>query len=417
MNTPYLTVKAFLVKQPLGDFFVCKIKAEDLLKTTFSSEFRIKEESENKIEFTGNQRSIKIPKSKSIAVYIDSVESAFPNSIILAANYNEDGEEIVDDLIKWEVERLEDDIYNIIIPTHQKVSSIIDGQHRLDGFRYIKNMDRLNTELVCSVYFGLPLSYQAYLFANINGTQTPVTKNLTYNLYGFNLEEEERYAWSPEKLAVYITRNFNFERDSIFYRKIKISPIIDAKTIIPSSDWSVSTATMVEGIVSLFSKKPKRDQDILASHNLKVRTRDLLSDIDDSSPLRSFYLSNNDVVIEKTVSNFFNAVDKTLFTNRNEESFIIRNVGFKALFEVLYKNLQSQIKSEELDVTENYFINLLMKVKSIDFSNKYFRISSYVGKSRIANTLLIGTSLMHEDELKSDADRSIIANILNRIHS
>lgn len=413
MNSHYLVIKAFLVKQPLGEFFVCKLKAEDLLKITFSSEFRIKEDVEEALEFTGNQRSIKLSKSKSIGVYIDSVESAFPNSIILAANYNEDGEEIFDENTQWKTEKVDDDLYNIIIPTHQKAASIIDGQHRLDGFRYISNTDRLDTELVCSIYFGLPMPYQAYLFANINGTQTPVTKNLTYNLYGFNLEGEVRHAWSPEKLAVFISRTFNFNKDSIFYRRIKISPTIDNQAIDNAKDWLVSTATMVEGIVSLFSKKPKRDQDILASFELKIRNRNLLEGVQDNSPLRPFYLSNDDEVIEKCIENFFNAVNKTLFTEKKEGSFITRNVGFKALFEVLYKNLLMQLKDSELDITEDYFMRLLHKIVFIDFSNEYFRISSYVGKSRIANSILVGLNLISIDDLKADSDKTIITNILN----
>jgi len=410
---PFLKVTAILVKQPLGDFFICKIKAEDLLKITFSSEFRIKEEENDHIEFVGNQRKIKTPKSKSIGIYIDSIESAFPNSIILAANFDEEGREINDDGLKWEIQKVSDDVFDIIIPTHQKVTSIIDGQHRLDGFRYINNMDRLNTELVCSVYFGLPISYQAYLFANINGTQTPVTKNMTYNLYGFNLQKEKKESWSPEKLSVFITRTLNFTKNSIFYKRIKISPTIDNELLNPTHNWFVSTATMVEGIVALFSKNPKRDQDYLAAKELQFRDRYLLKNILDSSPLRSFYLSGDDIVIEKCIENFFNTVDRLIFSEQGNDSFIFKNIGFKALLNVLNKDLTNQLKNKEIDITENYYTALLQKIKGIDFADDYFRIASYVGKSRIENVILFGLGLISIDQVKNESDRNSIYRILN----
>lgn len=404
MNQTFLKIKAFLVKQPLGDFFICKIKAEDLLKVTFSSVFRIREYEIEEPSFSGNQRQMNILKSKQIGTYIDSVESAFPNSIILAANYNNEGEEIFDEDIKWTVKSLSDDLYEITVPTHNKVVSIIDGQHRIDGFRYIENTDRLETELVCSLYFGLPSSYQAYLFASINSTQTPVNKNLTYNLFGFNLEQENSYSWSPEKLSVYITRKLNFNKNSAFYKRIKISPNIDEKNFTEIKDWLVSTATMVEGIVALISKKPRRDQDLLAKLKLIDRKRIHLDDIEDDSPLRNFYIAQDDIVIEKAVENFFTSANNFLFARASDKSFIVKNVGFKALFTLLHINLAQQIKSDEIDISQNYFDAKFKILEHIDFSDDFFRISSYVGKSRMENILLIALGLKKLEDIRKDED-------------
>ena len=412
MNEPFLKIKALLVRQPLGEFFLCKIKAEDLLKVTFSSEFRLKEDELEETLFIGNQRQIKIPKSKQIGTYIDSVESAFPNSIILAANYNNEGEEVTDENIKWTFIKLNDDLYEINVPTHQKVISIIDGQHRLEGFRYIENTDRLETELVCSLYFGLPNSYQAYLFANINGTQTPVNKNLTYNLYGFNLEKEDSYSWSPEKLSVFITRKINFNKESPFYKRIKISPNVDDKNINESTDWLVSTATMVEGIVSLISKRPKRDQDALAKLPLKHRKRSTLNIFEDESPLRRFYLAQEDTVIEKTVENFFNSADKILFSRASTKSFIFKNIGFKALFTLLFQVLSQQLKNNEINVSEAYFEKMFKIIEPIDFSQDFFRVSSYVGKARMENIMLIVLKLRNIKDIRKAEDMIQYENIL-----
>ena len=216
----FLRLKALSVEQPLGTFYVAKIKAKHLLKISYSEELQYLEHGKLK----GSQRSIDKKRLKEIAKYIDSVEMAFPNTIILAANYEKYTGNIIDDENKrWEVlEKNGSD--EIVIPTDEPLAAIIDGQHRLKAFEFIERKERNEVELLCSIYFDLPNSYQAYLFATINGNQKKVDKSLALEQFGFNVSEEPRDAWTPEKLAVFFTRTLNFKDGSPLKNKVKLSP-------------------------------------------------------------------------------------------------------------------------------------------------------------------------------------------------
>ena len=75
------------VSQPLGDFFIAKIKAKDLLEISTSSVARYNKEG----KLVGNQRPLKLPRLKAIANFIKSAEMCFPTSILVAANVDNEG--------------------------------------------------------------------------------------------------------------------------------------------------------------------------------------------------------------------------------------------------------------------------------------------------------------------------------------
>ena len=334
--------------------------------------------------------------SDRIGRYIDSVEAAFPNSLILAANYDQKGHLVEDENLRWKVELIRDDLYKIIIPTRERLAAIVDGQHRLEGFRYIENSERLTTELVCSIFLDLPISYQAYLFASINHNQTPVNKSLSYILYGYNLDDETSEAWSTEKAAVYISRQLNSDENSPFYKRIKVAPQIDKLLIDQKSSWAVSTATIVEGTLSLITSNAKRDRDELAKSFInKGRKRTNISLFEDDSPLRKFYLRNEDIVIRKSIENFFHVASSNLFSE-DPTAFIHKTVGIQALFDVLKEDLKFQVTNSEIDITIQYFEKLLRPLFSINFSDQYLKQSSALGRSRLKNFMLYTIGLKEE---------------------
>lgn len=202
------------VCQPLGDFFIAKIKARDLLEVSTSSVARYNKEG----KIVGNQRPLNLPRLKAIANFIKSAEMSFPTSILIAANVDREGNIIEDQSKRWEVSPTSIlDCFEIEIP--DGVSSlIIDGQHRLNAFSYTDEQFK-DIELVCSIFIDLPNPYQAYLFATINGNQKRVDKSLALELFGYDVEDKPSNTWSPEKLAVYLTRKFNFRNDSPLYKK------------------------------------------------------------------------------------------------------------------------------------------------------------------------------------------------------
>ena len=132
-----LRLPAIKVSQPLGDFFSVAIDAATLRQITFIDPTRIKEADRQSFFYNllGAQRPSSLPRARQIAKYIDTVEAAFPNSIILAANYINYGELQEDSEKRWRVES-ENGHYTLVLPTLEKMASIIDWQHRMLGFDF-----------------------------------------------------------------------------------------------------------------------------------------------------------------------------------------------------------------------------------------------------------------------------------------
>jgi DNA phosphorothioation-associated DGQHR protein 1 len=384
---PYIA-SALKVTQPLGAFYVTVLPAELLLETCFSDQLRAARSSGVGYELEGTQRGITVERLRAIADYIDRYDSAFPNSVILAANWNEDNGTIEeDDEMRWSVtENQGCDSYNLAIPSAKKLATIIDGQHRLFAFKFAASA-RLDVQLICSIFLDLPKPFQAQLFATINSTQKPVDKSLTYELFGYNIAEElERY-WSPDKLAVFLARKLNIERESPLKSRIIIAPLNDFSegASAQGSPWKISMATVVDGILRLISNNPKRDTNQLMTP--KPSERSVLQGIvpSDKSVLRNEYIEGNDQLIYLIVRNFLEASDKAFWEKATDESFIIRTVGVQALFDVLRKLVPKALDGRKVSV--EFFLSQLSPASDIDFAGEKFRNASGSGRTEIRRAI------------------------------
>jgi DNA phosphorothioation-associated DGQHR protein 1 len=237
MSTTVFPVRTPILKvvQPLGEFYVAILPADLLLKVTFSDPLQFLGVSESgQYELKGHQRKLVQNRLNAIGRFIDTVEAAFPNSIILAANYRETGDLEEDEGKRWAVEfSPESGTANgaagkLLIPSEERLAAIVDGQHRLFGFKEASLKERLEMPLLCAVFLDLSHPFQAYLFATINYNQKPVDKSQSYELYGFNLEEEPPEAWSPEKTAVFMCRKLNTDPTSALKDHIIVAAQADA---------------------------------------------------------------------------------------------------------------------------------------------------------------------------------------------
>jgi len=385
-----LKLNVIEIKQPFGTFYATKIKASDLLKITESDPYRALKSGEH----TGTQRPIQNFRLKEISEYLKGVESALPNSIIIAGNINTDK-----GASRWEIIK-ENGVKFLVISKEEINGAIIDGQHRLNGFRLLSSDMQKEYELLCSIYLDIPNPYQAYLFATINMNQKRVSKSLAYELYGYNLDEENSDRWSSEKLAVFLTRKLNFDENSIFKSHIIIAAENDEVLFDVSpkkQDWSISTASMVDGILTLISSKPKKDRDDLQQIPSKDRKRDILSM--DSTPLRKYYLENNDKLIYKIVNNFFKASFNELY---KKDSFLFKTIGIQSQFNLL-KMILTQHLEKDKNISVDYFIEILEIFKSIDFSDNFYTTSG-VGKTRVINSFLIKAGYKELSAIKKEED-------------
>lgn len=409
MTTFPIEVKALRVVQPLGVYYVTKLPARVLLQVAFSEVLSATlKDGKDIYELDGTQRLLQPKRIQQIADYINRTDSAFPNSIILAANYrkedglleDEDLEEedngksgnnhdtstsapIVDR--RWSVADLPDGCSVLRIPTGEKLAAIIDGQHRL--FAYVSaRIERLEMDLICSVFLDLPKPFQAQLFATINSTQKPVDKSLTYELFGYNVDEEDEEYWSPDKLAVFLTRKLGTDTKSPLEGRIVIAPKKDESLsrLTSAAPWKVSTAVVVEGIMRLFTSNPKKDTTNLLDGERKKRSA-LASMRRDKSPLRPVYLENQDTVIYTMTLNYLLACQQVFWNKAQTDSFITKTVGVQALFDILRK-LASAAYTKR-DISAEYFSTALTPAADINFAAVEFKSASGSGRSTIRRAI------------------------------
>lgn len=397
----FATSVAIGLDQPFGKFYVAKLTAATLLKVCFVEELQATTEAdEEDYKLKGTQRGRKKSRLTEIGEFIGTTEAAFPNSIILAANYTENGtllsinsEDEDDNYHRWKIEERADGCLELIIPTGKKLANVIDGQHRLYAFESPNvNYASRQMELLCSIYLDLPSAYQGYIFATINFNQKSVNKSLAYQLYGLTGDEaidKKPETWSPDRAAVAISKRLNLNPDSAFYRRIIVSAQ-NEKLLFPADaekvDWRVSTATVVDGILKLFSKNPKHDRHQMFKSVNSMRSREELED--DGTPLRKMFLSTNDLAIYTIVKNYFTAVKNVFWDNAKANSYIEKTVGIQAVFDLLFIILSKYREKGKGNVQVETFTEILKSASELDFSTEHFQQASGIGRKQMREEIL-----------------------------
>lgn len=398
---PYET-NALRVDQRLGTFYVVVLPAELLLQVAASDRMRATMNKDGRgYTLEGTQRLIQDKRLGEIADYINRVDSTFPSSIIVAANYDletgfdqgeleyissdEDGIPL-DATRVWTITESEDGCHKLIIPSSEKLAAIIDGQHRLFSFARAESVAMKEMNLLCSVFIDLPKALQAQIFATINSTQKRVDRSLTYELFGYNVSDEDEVYWTPDKLAVFFTRKLSTDIDSPLQGRIMVAPKRDAalEELAAKASWRVSTAVVVDGILRLFSSNPKRDANLMRKDEASPR-RELEDGPKDRSPLREVFIEGNDALIYKMVLNYMKASEDVFWRDASKDSFIFRTIGVQSIFDILRKVAGQSLEAKDISV--GFFTSLLEGARPIDFATERFRNPSGSGRTMIRRAI------------------------------
>jgi len=395
-TTDVLSCPAIRVQQPLGSFFAFSLRADVLNKITYSLPAEVRERleqeaSENKGGYSifGSQRAEKKTRLQEIASYIQTTDATFPNAIILAANYSQDGLYIEDENLQWTAQNKGNGFWNIEIPSRNiPCASIIDGQHRLHAFEHLPpDAPERAMELLCVVFLELPTPYHAYVFATINFNQKKVDRSLAYELFGFDVDERPAQLWSPETLAVYLTRLLNTEDGSPMYRSI--FPAADSEAIFSNnSDGAglvrISMATVVDGILRVLSKNPQEDRNTVRRPGNKEIGRKSLEPIK-GLPLREFYINGNDKAIYDILCNYFSAVAAKIWTPAGANSYLKKTVGIQAAFDIL-RDILSTRATTAANYSRQALESLLAPCAGLDPAGDKYQASG-IGRSEIRKEL------------------------------
>lgn len=376
---------AIRVAQPLGEFWVASIPARLLLQATEKDPLRLIAEPEKSGwsaagTLGGTQRALERPRLLQISSFLNTFEATFPNSIILSV----EEESSVEDGGAWRIEPGgTGGCAKLTIPRDGRKARVVDGQHRLYAFSV--GAAPADFDLLCAVFFGLADPMQAYIFATINTNQKPVRRGLAMNLYGYNVEDQTRSEWSPEKLAVFMARRLNFENDSPLHRRVKIEAEgAPSASALPAAKRPIPMAAVVDAALGLVTRNPKRDRDLLRARTTvfsKAKRKALPSD--DDAPLRAWYLEEADADVYDLLKRYFSVVREQLWSDSH--ALLTRAVDIRALGDFLGDLVRVHSKAkhaEAIGAVAKAGEQVFAKAKDVEFGDPFFE-ANYRGRRRV----------------------------------
>lgn len=330
-NDKKITLNIIKVNQPIGEFYVSKISPSDLLRMSTVDRRRIEDDD----EILGIQRELKQEKVSQIRNYLISSDATFPNSIIL----NTESEYI---------ENLTDNQMTIrISPT---TFTILDGQHRVEGFRDNNHSD---FELIVAIFKDLRPDQQADIFSTINSEQTKVDPSLNLNL------ELNSTLYTPKKMMIEIAQSFEYDQHSPWYNSIKM--------LGNRNQGIISLAAFVRPLLDL--TYPEKDY-YLIRNELKESAKSFPSFEDFAYNTNryifwSFYKKQDFKSVYKILFNYFEATKNVFITDwLNENSLLCKTTGYNAMIR-LFKYLYP-IGIKESTLTYDFFFNKIKCLNILD---------------------------------------------------
>lgn len=345
------------VSQNLSKFIVCSIKASDLLKISRPFPRDYDEDSD---AFVGIQRTIDDQKINELQKYINTNDACFPNSIItnLDTSFLE---KYTDTEIRIKIEDEDNPKSRAIF--------IIDGQHRVESFRNQKISK--DFELIVSIFLGISIEEQAFLFSTINNKQKRLNSSLVQDLNDlFTIE-------TPEKIVHVLTKLFNSQDNSPWKDKIKILGKNIRKTDGTKTDGIMSQYSFAKEIIKLIYGSGKSYftlRNILKTKKKRsfLKNEDSFKSFSEKYIFWNYYIEDNEQYIYQTLLSYFIAI-KNEFGGWVDKDFILSKTTGYIAFMKFYKDIfNKEIDKDKLTKSE-YFEGIFQKIKD---SNKVKELKS-----------------------------------------
>ncbi|HVF70466.1 MAG TPA: DGQHR domain-containing protein [Chthoniobacterales bacterium] len=345
----------FEVQQPIGRFYIARISAKDLIAITHVDVRRIEREEREVETVLGIQRPLSKTRVKEIGAYVNTVDAAFPTSVILAVeSFDKDDKNVRNIFYDRATKQLE-------IRPDGRVAKVLDGQHRIEGLRALIEANE-PFECVVTIFVDADIEEQALIFATINKTQTKVNKSLVYDL--FELAKNR----SPEKTCHNIAILLNRQQGSPFRDKIKVLGTAD-----DAAAETLTQATFVEALLKYISRNAMKDRDFLKRNPSKKLPKD--ERLAPELFLRSWFREEQDAKIATLVSNYFAAVRQkwpSAWDSPARGLILNKSTGFLALMR-FFKDACLHVGIEPLPSQESFFALLdPVKVEDNGFTKEQF---------------------------------------------
>lgn len=299
-----LELTVLKVRQPIGDFYIASMRAQDLVDISYSDVRRLAKDQRDLEKYLGIQRPVSPKRIKEIKQYIVGEDSTFPTSVILAVDEKcaeyDSSEGGVGKLTLKEYQGTTSGEEGSI--PYSRIAKVIDGQHRIAAFMDESNnwcfdYDQRDFDINVAIFIGADVSEQANIFATVNLAQTKVNKSLVYDL------TELAKTSSPHKTCHNVAVALDQEPSSPLHHRIKrLGTATPGRTKEP-----LTQASFVESLVKFISPNPVQDRnDLLAGKRIN---RAAGSDLE-KFPFRNLFLDGKEIDITEIIYNYFKAVEK-----------------------------------------------------------------------------------------------------------
>ncbi|WP_082516954.1 DGQHR domain-containing protein [Acidovorax sp. Leaf78] len=337
-----LRLSVLKVSQPIGDYYIASIRAQDLVEMSYSDVRRMVQSERDIERYLGIQRPVSTARVKQIRKYLQGRDATFPTAVILAVEEKcatfEPGQQSGGILTIRSFEGAEGDEESI---PFDRVAKVIDGQHRIAAFMdEDKNWQfdfQRPFEVNVAIFVGADISVQANIFATVNLQQTKVSKNLVYDL------TELAKTPSPHKTCHNVTVALDSQRNSPFFQRIKrLGSATPGREKEP-----LSQAAFVESLVKFISNDPIEDRNKLLD-GVRIKTASIMEL--QKTPFRNLFLHGEEVDIAEILFNYFSAIRNKWprsWDNLGQTGNLLpRSNAFKAFMVYLRTDLYASIVGE-----------------------------------------------------------------------
>lgn len=353
-----VTLRVLPIAQPIGRFYIGVLPSDRLCEI---AEFDVRRLiGERGFEtYLGIQRKLDPKRVKEIREYVGTKDASFPGGVILSvasrcAEYSEkEGTLELHNFFD------SDDPSQDVL--YRSIAKVIDGQHRIDGLRGYKGP---TFEVAVSIFIGIDVAEEAYIFSTVNLSQTKVNRSLATDLYDLATTN------SPQKLCHNVAVTLDEQSDSPFFHRIKRLGVATQGRF----DETITQATVYDMLMPYLSKDPVKDRDLY----LHGKKPDKASPLESQKLIfRNMFIDGRDLEIVDILWNYFDAVRACWpeAWDSNVPGMILNKTnGFRALMRFLRLSyLASAREIGDIPKTEEFKqIFDRMGLKQEDFNSKSF---------------------------------------------
>lgn len=382
-----ISLPVMRVTQPIGQFYVGKMPAQDLIDISFFDIRRLANNNEFD-EYLGIQRKISDNRITEIAKYVKLEDASFPTAVILAVQGRCTtlepvcGEVKAADFLTMTLENIPGELDDQETVLFRGIARVLDGQHRIMGLKEA-NHDLSDFDVSVCIFVDADLADQSSIFATVNLAQTKVNKSLVYDLLSYSKSR------SPERTCHTVTVALDKKENSPFYKKIKRLGVSTEGRF----GEILTQATVVQSLLPYLSKDPIADRDIG-----KRIGKWLSNEQYDNEKLifRHWFINNQDEKIAEQLMHYFESVRRRwpkAWDDTGSGMMLARTNGFRGFMRFLrpaYNHLS--VQNEFVKMSQFSMLLDQVKLKDKDFNTTKF-LPGGAGEMKLFNTLMEQTDL------------------------